>query len=156
CGQRWSSAANEVSSALKLKRRVRLARSEPVVLGTWGVLRPRILLPQESETWSDDRIRVVLAHELAHIKRFDWLLQLLAELAVSVYWFNPLFWIVCRRLRSESEHACDDVVVNLGVDPKDYAAHLLELARTLKNSGAAWSTVLAMAQPPSLERRFVA
>src|SRR5204862_6798208 len=74
----------------------------------------------------------------------------------AVYWFNPLFWIVCRRLRIESERACDDVVLNLGIDAKDYAAHLLELVRTLKNNGRTWPPVLAMAQPPDRERRFVA
>jgi TonB family protein len=73
-----------------------------------------------------------------------------------VYWFNPLYWLVCRRLKSESEHACDDVVLNTGFDAKDYAAQLLDLARNLKNSDRAWSAVLAMSRPPHLERRFIA
>src|SRR5262249_47808385 len=103
-----------------------------------------------------ERIRVVLTHEFAHIKRWDWPVQLVAELARAVYWFNPLFWLICRQLRSESEHACDDVVLNTGFDAKDYAAHLLDLARALKQSHRAWSPVLAMSRPPNLERRFTA
>jgi TonB family protein len=86
----------------------------------------------------------------------DWPVQILAEIARAVYWFNPLFWLVCRWLRSESEHACDDVVLRTGVDAQDYAAHLLDLARTMKNSNRAWTPVLAMSRPPHLERRFVA
>src|SRR4030095_13488615 len=112
--------------------------------------------PRGAERWPDDRIRVVLIHELAHIKRHDWLIQIVAELARAVYWFNPLFWFMCSRLRRESEHACDDIVLSLGIDGKNYARHLLELARTLKGAGAAWSTVLAMAQRRDLERRFQA
>src|SRR5204862_6430573 len=56
----------------------------------------------------------------------------------------------------ESEHACDDVVLNAGFPAESYAAHLLELARTLRDSGRRWSPVLAMSRPPHLERRFVA
>jgi TonB family protein len=136
---------------------VQLFRNERAVLGTWGFLRPRIFLPHDADEWPDERIHVVLTHEFAHIKRFDWPVQMLAEIARAVYWFNPLFWAACRRLRSESEHACDDVVLNAGFDAKDYAAHLLDLARTLTRSERTWSSpVLAMSRPPNLERRFVA
>src|SRR5262245_36001243 len=136
---RWTSTLHDVSRTLDLTRRVRLVQSECRVLGTWGVLRPRIMLSEGSATWAAARLRLLLAHELAHIKRFDWMVQMLAELGRVFYWFNPLFWIVCRRLRSESEYACDDVVMNVGIDAKDYAAHLLDLARALNNSDAVWS-----------------
>ena len=137
-------------------RSVDILRNTRLVLGTWGVLRPCILLPADAETWSDDRLRVVLTHELAHIQRFDWPIQMIAELARAVYWFNPLFWFLCRRLRAESEHACDDAVLNSGINANDYAVHLLELARSFRNSHHTWSPVLAMARPPHLERRFIA
>jgi TonB family protein len=153
---RWMDHRSQIAKQLGISRGVRLEQTERSILGTWGILRPRILLPRDAATWPEDRIRSVLTHELAHIKRLDWPIQILAELARAVYWFNPLFWILCRRLRIESEQACDDIVLNAGIDPADYAAHLLELARLLKNSGRAWSPVLAMAHPPSLERRFVA
>lgn len=152
----WISAAGEVSRSLGLTRQVRLHQTASPVLGTWGVVRPRVFLPIDAANWSGDRLRVVLTHELAHIKRFDWTVQVLADIARIIYWFNPLFWIVCRRLRSESEHACDDVVLSVGIDARDYAGHLLDLARNLKDSGSRWSPVLAMAQPPHLERRFIA
>ena len=153
---RCISAAEEIGHLLRLKRRFCLLQNDRAVLGTLGVVRPRIFLPFEAEQWSEERIRVVLTHELAHVKRFDWLVQVFAELVRAVYWFNPLVWLTCRRLRAESEIACDDVVLNNGFDPKDYAAHLLDLARTLKNSNQAWSPVLAMSRSPNLERRFVA
>lgn len=146
----------ESSLPFQSKRRVRLLQNQRAVLGTWGVLRPSILLPRDADQWPGERLRNVLTHELGHIFRFDWPVQMTAELARAFYWFNPLFWLLCRRLRAESEHACDDVVLNTGVDANDYAAHLLELARTLRNPVRTWTPVLAMARPLHLERRFVA
>jgi TonB family protein len=155
--ERWIHAARDVSRALRLNRRIRLLHNPYFPTpGTWGILRGRIFVPPDAESWPDERVRIVLAHELAHIKRFDWIVQIIAESARAVHWFNPLFWIACKRLRQESEHSCDDAVLNLGIDGQAYAAHLLELARILKNSDRAWSSVLAMARPPHLERRFVA
>jgi TonB family protein len=153
---RWDTAVNEIVRRFGIKRRLRLLQNQGAILGTWGVIRPGILLPYDVDSWTDDRLRIVLTHEVAHIKRLDWLVQILGELARAANWFNPLFWFLCRRLRSESEHACDDVVLNAGFDAREYATHLLELARSLKTSGQTWSPVLAMAQPPHLERRFIA
>ena len=157
----WRELVRDVSRALALTRRVRLMRNpDASVLGTWGTLRPRVLLPRESESWSSERMRVVLGHELAHVKRNDWLVQVIAEISRAIYWFNPLFWIACTELRRESEHACDDAAMNLvgplGMDGPTYAGHVLELARTLKHSGPPASAALAMASTSNLERRLIA
>jgi TonB family protein len=141
---------------LTIRRSIRLLQERHTILGTWGFLKPCILLPRGAEKWPEDRLRVILTQEVAHIERRDWPVQMAAELARAVYWFNPLFWFLCRRLRTESEHACDDVVLNSGINAPEYAGHLLDLARALRNSGRTWSPVLAMARPPHLERRFVA
>ena len=106
--------------------------------------------------WSSDRRRIVLIHELAHIARQDWPVQICAELVRAFYWFHPLAWIAAARLRQESERACDDTVLNSGLDASDYASQLLELARTLKSSERSWSVALAIARPSHLERRFLA
>jgi TonB family protein len=153
----WTRLSAEVSRALGLQRPVRLLRSHRATMPvTWGVLQPRVLLPKEAEDWPLERVRVVLSHELAHVQRRDWLFQMLAEAGRVLYWFNPLAWVNCDRLRRESEQACDDAVLNSGIDAPDYAEHLLELARTLKSSDRAWSVALAMARQTNLERRFMA
>ncbi len=123
---------------------------------TWGIFRPVIVLPSGAAHWTEDRRRVVLSHELAHIARHDWLLQICAELARCFYWFHPLVWLAAARLRQESERASDDAVLRSGIAPSHYASQLLDLARTLENSGRAWSTALAIARPSNLERRFAA
>jgi beta-lactamase regulating signal transducer with metallopeptidase domain len=123
---------------------------------TWGVLRPQILLPDEAAAWPDERKRVVLAHEMAHVRRLDRLFHAIAQITCAVYWFNPLFWIARNELYRESEHAADDVVLNLGVEPHSYASHLLSIARELTSSRIVLSATSAMARPTALEQRFTA
>jgi TonB family protein len=152
---RWHALSEEVRRTYGLRFPVRLLHSRhPSLLVTWGWRHARILLPVTADEWSDDQIRIVLAHELAHIARGDWFAQLAAEVLRTVYWFNPLLWITCRRLRAESECACDDAVLARGVEGPEYAAHLVALARRLNSKGQPWLPVPAMARQSSLEGRI--
>jgi beta-lactamase regulating signal transducer with metallopeptidase domain len=146
-----------MSRGFGLRRRVVLLQSDhPSLLVTWGMWPPQIILPRASDDWTSERERVVLAHELAHIARRDWLVHVAAEIVRVVYWFNPLVWIACRRLRRESEHAYDDAVLAMGVAGSDYASHLLDLARTCRAARVPFVPAPAMARPSSLERRVTA
>ena len=151
----WRTIAGEQSRALAIRRRVcvRITR-HPAVLATWGVIRPIILLPSDAASWPADRIRAVLAHELAHVTRRDWLVHMITEVARAIYWFNPLFWIACARLRRDSEHACDDIVIEHGIARTSYAAHLVDLARAFRAHGRTWLPAPTMARPSTLERRI--
>ena len=152
----WAGIAADLCRQSALRRRVRLLQSDQsTLLVTWGVFQPDIILPRGAPGWSDDRIRVVLLHELAHISRGDWATQMVAECLRSVYWFNPFVWLATARLRKESEHACDDAVLAGGVDAPDYATHLLDVARAIKGRHP-FLPAPAMARPSSLERRFTA
>ena len=154
-GGRWVESAERAAGAYRLRRPVRLLQSDhPTLLVTWGLVRPRIILPRDAPRWTDQRIAVVLAHELAHVERSDWAVQMAAEIVRAVYWFNPLTWMVCTWLRQESEHAADDAVMAQGVAGYDYAGHLLALARALTDRGRRpWLPAAAIARPSSLERR---
>ena len=153
---RWIRLAATISKEHGLRRRVRLLQSQnSSILVTWGALRPELILPAGASGWPEERVAIVLRHELAHIRRLDWIVQLMAQWLRIVYWFNPLPWIVCRRLRLESEYACDDVALSSGVAGPDYAAHLLDLAHALNQSHQAWSAAL-MAGQSTIERRFTA
>ncbi len=94
-----------------------------------GVLDPTLLLPADCDQWSASCRRVVVLHELAHLRRRDCLVQLLADCACAVYWFHPLVHGAASRLRHEREQACDDVVLQAGTSPTKYADHLLDLVR---------------------------
>jgi beta-lactamase regulating signal transducer with metallopeptidase domain len=153
-GGAWREAASSIAATLGL-RSVRLLQSRhPSLLAAWGWRRPTVLLPALACSWQEDRIRAVLAHELAHLRRRDWPIQIAAELLRAISWFNPLIWIACGRLRRESEQACDDVVLGLGIDVTSYANHLVDIARALNRR--AWLPAPAMARPSSLEWRIAA
>ena len=154
----WMRSVLELSMFHRIARPVRLLQcNSPMAMPlTWGIFRPVIVLPSGSAQWPEDRRRVVLSHELAHIARHDWFLQICAELARAIYWFHPLVWLAAARLRQESERASDDAVLRSGIAPSNYASQLLDLARTLENTGRAWSSALAIARPSNLERRFAA
>ena len=154
----WQRDLREIAKALKIRRTVRLLESaSPTAMPlTWGLSCPTILLPSGAEGWSQERRRIVLWHELAHIARGDWLLQICTEIARAIYWFHPLAWMAATALRHESERACDDVVLRSGISAEDYAGELLELARSFTNSPTRICPALAIARTSKLERRFAA
>ena len=136
--------------------RVRFVESDRVAMPmTWGVLHPVILLPPQRREWLSERLRLVLAHELIHVRQRDCLLQILMQAACALYWFHPLMWLGAAQFRKERERACDDGVLRLGINGPDYAGHLLELVRTLK-PGARPALAVAMAHQSHLESRLVA
>lgn len=129
----WTELRDELAGRLGLRRSVVLLRSpRPLVPMTWGIGRPRVLLPAAADDWPRACRRNVLLHELAHVKRRDLLVRHLARLACALYWFHPLVWMAARRLRLEQEEACDDHVLRAGALASDYARHLVGLARVLK------------------------
>jgi beta-lactamase regulating signal transducer with metallopeptidase domain len=154
----WVDAVRSLSEHFDLRTPVRLLQGDrPALLVTWGVLRPKVMLPVDAPSWGADRIRVVLAHELAHVQRRDWIVQIGSELLRIANWFNPLVWFAASRLRLESERACDDAVVSLGVSGRDYAEHLLDLARQFGRAGrVSFPAVAIVPRSSSLERRVAA
>ncbi|HET6585746.1 MAG TPA: M56 family metallopeptidase [Nannocystaceae bacterium] len=121
----------------------RLAAIEPRVdLPVWisddvatpmvgGVLRPVVLLPAAFESSAADRLQLVLAHELGHVRQGDHRWVLVAALARAMCWPNPLVWLASSPLRRTAEWAADDAVLATGVRPSTYAAELLAYAREL-------------------------
>jgi len=155
----WLPLANELAADLGL-RRVRFMRASQASMPmAWGIFRPSVLMPAEADAWPADRLRIVLLHELAHVKRRDCLTHLFAQTAFAAYWFNPLAWVAARHLRTERERACDDLVLAAGTRGSDYADQLLDIARVMRAgrfpvvlAGAS----LAMAHRSQLEGRLMA
>jgi TonB family protein len=123
---------------------------------TFGILHPTIFLPACAARWTEERRRLVLLHELAHVRRGDAATHLLARIALSLNWWNPLAWAAWRKFLQESERAADDLVLNTGARASDYAGHLLEVARTMRLEQATAWAALAMARPSQLEGRLLA
>jgi hypothetical protein len=128
----------------------------PGLVVTWGMRRPTILLPASATDWPESRQHAVLLHELAHVERGDWAMRIFALALRCAYWFNPLIWMVDHRVQQESERACDDVVLDSGVNGADYAGHLLAVAQEAIGERRSWSPATAVAQPSTLEERIQA
>ncbi|HEX9160262.1 MAG TPA: M56 family metallopeptidase [Thermoanaerobaculia bacterium] len=141
---------------LRLPREVHLLRSETVsVPVVWGFFKPILLLPGGSVEWPAERLRVVLLHELAHVKRCDGVTLLITKAAVAMFWFHPLAWSLERIARAECERACDDLVLDSGTKPSDYAEHLLSIAKTLPRVDPFRNVTLAMSRRSQLEGRLL-
>lgn len=121
---------------------------------TWASRSPKILLPESSKDWDESRLRVVLLHELAHIRHRHSLSRLVAALACSLYWPHPAVWLTARRLRRDQEHAADGAVLDAGIPPEVYCRELLALS-TEGDDAFARLPASAMARTSALEDRFV-
>jgi HEAT repeat protein/beta-lactamase regulating signal transducer with metallopeptidase domain len=156
----WLPLAIELASRVGVSRQITFAESATASMPmAVGLFRPAVLMPADAVRWPVERLRIVLLHELAHVKRRDCLTHALAQLACAMHWFNPLAWIAARHVRTERERACDDLVLASGTKGPDYAEELLEIARAMR--GVRFPTVmtgatLAMAHRSQLEGRLMA
>ena len=156
----WLEQAKSLATELGVSPRLTFLRSTGAAMPmAWGLFRPSVLMPAEADHWPAERLRIVLLHELAHVKRRDCLTHMLAQLSCALHWFNPLAWVAARHVRTERERACDDLVLAAGTRGSDYADQLIEIARVMRSgrfplvlAGAS----LAMAHRSELEGRLLA
>jgi bla regulator protein BlaR1 len=143
---RWRALAAEIAGG-EVDMRYGDRLSVPVVC---GIVRPTILLPADAVSWTEARWRLVLRHELAHVRRHDTASQLFAQIAFVVFWFDPLLVMAVRAMRRERELACDDIVLAGGVAPWEYAHELIEVARGSLASAPHVPAMLAGLAMPSV------
>ncbi|MEN3339324.1 MAG: hypothetical protein V7647_3000 [Acidobacteriota bacterium] len=152
----WTRLLTDCAAQLRLRRSVGLVRSRDAnVPMAFGTRRPAVIIPVMAEAWDEDRRRVVMLHELAHVARYDCLTDGLMVAACAMYWFHPLVWWIARQARIERELACDDRVIAAGTEPREYAGHLLEIAYSF-GARRAPALALTMARPSQLEGRMLA
>ena len=125
-------AARRLARKLGLSGPIRLLKSArlvgPVAV---GVLRPAVLMPMTMLTGlSMPHIEAILAHEIAHLRRYDYLVNLLQGLVETVLFYHPAVWWVSGRIRIERENCCDDVAVGVCGDHTTYVAALASLAES--------------------------
>src|SRR6185295_10318834 len=153
----WNRQLSEICTQLGLRRRVRLLTSPAALMPlTFGAWRPVLLMPTEATDWTPQRRRLVLLHELAHIRRWDWLTHMVAHAACAAHWFNPLAWLAARRMQIEREKACDDLVLASGAKASDYARELLAIAANHDGRPLMALAAVPMARRSALEDRLQA
>lgn len=120
----WGAAHERAAYRTGVKRRVDVLLSPDVSAPlSWGLRRPFILLDRKTVR-RDEEAEAVLAHEFAHIANADWPMLILSRLMLALFWFNPLAWLLDRRLAEQSEEAADMAAVRR-LDPGAYAQALL-------------------------------
>jgi beta-lactamase regulating signal transducer with metallopeptidase domain len=135
-----------LSRRLHIRRAVTLLESRLVEVPTViGFIKPVVLLPASALAGlTPHQIEAILAHELAHIRRHDYLVNLLQTLVETVLFYHPAVWWLSRRIRIERENCCDDLAVSLCGDPVAYATALADL-EALRTSGPTPERHIAMA-----------
>jgi bla regulator protein blaR1 len=127
--QGWLTALAHAQRRMGIKHGTALLASRelhsPV---SWGVLRPIILLSEDALDKPVDA-EAIIAHELAHVARADWLNLLIARVTTAIFWFNPLVWLLARQGHQLREEAADDAVLRANVPSTEYAALLVGHAR---------------------------
>lgn len=148
---RWHAALAAAQARLGFKHgAVLLVSPEVQAPVSWGFVRPTILLSDDAER--DARhAEAMIAHELAHVARFDWLKLLAGRLATALFWFNPLVWLLARRCHDLCEEAADDAVLRAEVKRTDYAELLVETAR--RANGPLLAVHSVAPSPSALGRR---
>jgi beta-lactamase regulating signal transducer with metallopeptidase domain len=128
-GDGWPHIAQRLCRRLHIRRRVCLLESTIVDVPTViGWMKPVILMPASALAGLDPRqLEAILAHELAHIRRHDYLVNLLQTVVETLLFYHPAVWWLSRRIRAERENCCDDLAVSLCGDPYTYARALADL-----------------------------
>ncbi|HLJ73843.1 MAG TPA: M56 family metallopeptidase [Thermoanaerobaculia bacterium] len=124
--EQWQRSLWRIASSLRLWRAVDLFESGAVEVPTVvGWLRPVVLLPIASLSGlSTQQIEMVLAHELAHIRRHDFIVNLMQSIVETLLFYHPAVWWISQQIRVEREHCCDDLAVSVFGDPLQYARAL--------------------------------
>lgn len=125
----WTARLDELRSCVRVSRPVTLLESSlarvPVVVGH---MRPVILMPAGLLAGLPTaQIEAVLLHELAHVRRSDYLVNVLQTWVEALFFYHPAAWWISRVLRDEREHCCDDLAVSIQGNPRQYAAALAAL-----------------------------
>jgi hypothetical protein len=125
----WEQHLDKLLLQLQLSRKVKLLISEhiqvPVMI---GFLKPLIILPVIMfNNLTAEQLEAILLHELAHIKRNDYLLNIFQSIVETILFFNPFIWLISKNIRIEREHCCDDLVITGKVHPLHYAKALVAL-----------------------------
>ena len=136
-------------SSLHVTRHVSVAVcdriAQPVLV---GIVRPLVLLPSAALTgWSPEELEMVLLHELAHVRRWDNLVNLWQRTVESVLFFHPAVWLISRQVRLDREQCCDAVVVAQTAQPQAYAELLLNIAE-VHGKSSTLATASALADHP--------
>jgi beta-lactamase regulating signal transducer with metallopeptidase domain len=155
--QAWAATLSRVTSDAGLRGSLRVLESDHATSPcTWGFMRPVVLLPAAGGDWPESQRRFALLHELAHIRRWDYLTTQISSMACALHWYNPFVWFAATQASKLQEQACDDVVLRAGERPSDYARFLVSIADSSRRVLFAPPAAVGMLQRSQLHSRVTA
>lgn len=151
----WKIIFEQVTAHLKINKTIRFHLSSivnvPLVI---GYLKPVVLFPLALVNQLDnDQVEAILIHELSHIRRNDFLLNLIKTAIETLLFYNPFVWMAGRFIHIEREHACDDLVLKITGKPLNYAHALLKL-ELLKDKNSPAYALAATGKTQNLYQRI--
>ena len=151
----WKVLFNNVTAKLKINKSIHFHLSSivnvPLVI---GYLKPVVLFPLALVNQLDhDQVEAILMHELSHIRRNDFLLNLIKTAIETLLFYNPFVWMAGRFIHIEREHACDDLVLKITGKPLNYAHALLKL-ELLKDKNSPAYALAATGKTQNLYQRI--
>ncbi len=139
----------------EIRQHIRLVMDERIpVPAIFGFFKPVLFIPPEALEWPAEERKMVVLHELAHLKRRDFLTNVFAHVICALWWPNPLVWKATRHIRMEQEKASDDRLLQSSLDEIQYADFLLTMTRLLTGQKPAGRIALGMASPSEMKERF--
>ena len=153
----WAATLRRVAGEAEFRRPVRVLESDHATSPcTFGFLRPVVLVPAVGADWPEPQRRFTLLHELAHVRRLDYLTTQVSTIACAMHWYNPLIWFAALQARKLQEQACDDAVLNAGGMPSDYAQFLVSIAGGPRSLSLGSPAAIGMVQRSQLHGRVTA
>lgn len=151
---KWMQVLEQLMDLLQLKKPIKLLKTIHLDMPvTYGVWKPVILIPASLFfQLSPVQLEAILAHELAHIKRYDYLVNLFQSLLEVIFFFHPVFWWINRTARELRENACDDMAINMGIAPKDLAHGLANVLNHAHKPNPEMAMAAAQTKNPTLDR----
>jgi beta-lactamase regulating signal transducer with metallopeptidase domain len=145
-----------LTKRLGIRRNIQVLTSSSCrVPFTYRTLKPLILLPSGATEWPGERLRSVLIHELAHVKRSDSFTMLFARIVCSLFWFVPTVWIAYRHLYLEQEKSCDEYAVGEGIEAVRYVRHILNVVRLARGRVLLTGIFISRGKRKMLEKRIL-
>ncbi len=149
-----ASLVRALANRIGVRRAILLDHPGVAIPFTFGIVNPRIVLPQSWHAWSSTRLKAVLTHELSHIKRRDALSNAAAQVVCALLWFNPLTWIARAFMLREAELSCDVEVLTNGITGPEYASTILEILREAHGTPFVRSSACTLGRRRMLKERI--
>lgn len=151
---RWADFLQGKMEMLGITKKIHLLQSQVIDMPmTFGHLKPIILLPAGLLfQLSPAQIEAIIAHELAHIHRKDYVINMLQSMLEVIFFFHPVFWWVNKQIREQRENAADDLAIKMGIAPRDLAEGLAAVVNLAKKQVPEMALAAAKKPTPTLDR----